>query len=130
MRFFLLALSFLSVPAFAEYGRYGEVTLHGLSRTGSWQQYEPGVYSSMVCDVNGVDGFLAVRSGPSTHYPILRKLERLAIVNVDTRYRQGNWIYVRTAYRVHNINGYRRRNVRNLHVEGWSHSRYLCDFSY
>lgn len=130
MKILALFLGLIAAPAFAEYARYGEVDLNGLSRNGSWQQYEPGYLSSMVCNVNGPDGFLSVRSGPGTNYAIRRNLKRLAIVTVDTRYRQGSWVYVRTAYRAHDESGYQLRGHRNLHVEGWAHSGHLCDFTF
>ena len=128
MKTLLLTLSLLALPAFAENARYGNVQLTGLSRDNSWNYNEPGVYSSMVCNVNGPDGFLSVRAGAGSNYPIRRNLKRLAIVNVDTRYRQGHWIYVHTAYRVHDEWGNPIPDGRDLHVEGWAHDGYLCDF--
>lgn len=127
MRKLMLILSLIPVFAFGEYQRYGEVDLIGLSRN-NWPHNERGVYASMVCNVNGPDGFLSVRSGPGTQYSIRRNLKRLAILHVDTRYRQGHWIYVRTAYRTHSEDGYRLDHTRRLHVEGWAHDGYLCDF--
>ena len=37
----------------------------------------------MVCNVNGPDGFLSIRSGPGSDFEAVRKLKRLAIVEVD-----------------------------------------------
>lgn len=119
----------LSASAHAEYTRYNAVQLQGLSRnTGSINP--PGLADVMVCNVNGADGWLAVRDGAGTGYPINRKLERLAIVTVDSEYHYGHWIYVRTAYRTHNTNGVELASTKDLHVTGWVHDGYLCDFYY
>lgn len=123
----LIGLALLSTTAWAEYGRYGNVTLQGLSRN-AWEYRDLGLQYTMVCNVNGRDGFLSVRSGPGTQYGIRRQLNRLAILTVDTRYRHGNWIYVRTAIRAHDPWGYRLDFTQNLHVEGWAHTGYMCEF--
>jgi hypothetical protein len=128
MKLLLLALALLPSLALAEHARYGEVDLNGLARE-SWNYNPQGVYSAMVCNVNGNDGFLSVRSGPGTGYGIKRNLRRLAILEVDTSYRQGRWIYVRTAYRRHSVYGERLAEVQDLHVEGWAHDSYICNFA-
>lgn len=127
MKTLLLILSLLCVPAMAEYAQYGSVELNGLARSGSWQQ-GPGIYYSMVCNVNGPDGFLSVRSGPGTNYPIQRNLKRLAIMVVNTEYRQGNWVWVQDAYRTHTQDGDALARPKDLPVSGWAHSDYMCDF--
>lgn len=120
----------LSLPAAAEYRNYGEVSLNGLSRNHSWQLQTPGVTYSMVCNVNGPDGFLSVRRCTGTNCQIERNLKRLAILEVDTNNRYGNWVYVRTAFRTHSEDGYELARTQDLHVSGWAHDGYLCDYSF
>lgn len=114
-------------PAIAEEAVYGSVELTGLARVTDWPLNKPGPSNTMVCNVNGPDGFLSIRSGPGTQHPANRKLNRLAIVEVDTRQRRGNWISVLTAYRTHDING-NRITLKELPVSGWAHDGYLCAF--
>lgn len=128
MRIFILALGIFSVAAIAEYATYGDVYLNGLARENSWGLNPKGEHQAMVCNVNGPDGYLSVRSGPGTNHRIERNLERLAILSVDTRYREGRWVYVNTAYRTHDRHGRRLAEVADLHVSGWAHDGYLCDF--
>jgi hypothetical protein len=111
----------------AEERTYGAIDLNGLSRA-SWGYNPAGVYNTMVCNVNGSDGYLAIRNGPGSSYHANRKLNRLAIVEVDTRNRNGHWVEVRTAYRTHSKSGRRLSQEKNLHVSGWAHDGYLCDF--
>lgn len=126
LRLALVGAAFLSAPLAAEEAVYGEVFLSGLARD-SWHLNSPGVSSAMVCNVNGPDGFLSVRAGPGTDFEIRRKLNRLAIIDVDTRKRVGNWIAVVTAYRTVTKNG-QSQPYKSLHVAGWAHDGYLCDF--
>lgn len=110
----------------AEEASYGKIDLTGLARA-SWDLNPPGVSAAMVCNVNGPDGFLSIRSGPGTSHKVKRRLKRLAIVDIDTRQRRGNWIRVETAYRTHTTNG-ARQAMKSLSVTGWAHDGYLCDF--
>ena len=121
----LLAV-FIAAPAQAEDATYGRIDLTGLARD-NWHLNPPGQWSAMVCNVNGPDGYLSIRSGPGTRYEVKRRLKRLAIVEVDTRVRQGRWIKVVTANRTHSTNGQPQR-LKSLHVAGWAHDGYLCDF--
>jgi hypothetical protein len=82
----------------------------------------------MVCNVNGPDGFLSVRSCASTQCPVVRSLRRLAVLQVDTRYRSGHWIYVSGAYRNNDEYGNRLAETKILEVKGWAHDGYLCSF--
>ena len=123
----LLTACLFALPAQAENREYGDVWLSGLARD-SWPLNPQSTTSlAMVCNVNGPDGFLSIRSGPAPDFKALRKLNRLAIVQVDKTERRGNWIRVITAYRDTDKNG---RSIENksLHVQGWAHDGYLCDF--
>jgi len=113
----VLALAVPAVPAVAEDASYGAIDLTGLAREDN----------AMVCNVNGPDGYLTIRAEPSSKSAPMRKLNRLAIVVVDTRVRDGNWVRVITAYRTHNKHG-ERQALKNLPVSGWAHDGYLCDF--
>lgn len=127
-RFILTAmLAALAGAASAEDRSYGDVYLSGLARE-SWPLNPEGEWFAMVCYVNGPDGYLSVRSGPGTKYEVLRNLKRLAIVTVDTSQRQGHWVRVVTAHRSHSADGDLLANMRDLHVAGWAHDNYLCDF--
>mgnify|MGYP000333135073 FL=1 len=88
----LIAALFTTHFATAEEAFYGDVSLEGLSRNVDWPVNRAGPSLSMVCNVNGPDGFLTVRNGPGSNFKSNRKLNRLAIIEVDTRYRQGRWI--------------------------------------
>jgi len=125
----LLAITF-SLPAQAEYKRYGSVTLQGLSRDQAWPSESPGATYSMVCNVNGPDGYLNVRSCAGTNCSVNRTLRRLAIVQLNTEYRYGHWVWVDTAFRYHTEDGYPLAEARSLPVTGWVHDAYLCDFKY
>lgn len=113
-------------PASAEERTYGAVELTGLARN-SWHLNPAGESNAMVCNVNGPDGWVAIRSGPGTGYAARRKLKRLAVLVVDTSQRQGRWVRVTTAYRTFTPDGDRQRR-KTLHVSGWAHDGYLCDF--
>ena len=113
--------------ALAERADYGQIELTGLARDVSWPLNAPGVSNAMVCNVNGPDGFLSIRSGPATSYRAVRKLKRLATVEVDTSQRQGRWVRVRTAYRTFTPDG-RAQGYKDLSVSGWAHDRYLCSY--
>lgn len=118
---------FMASSALAETATYGDVDLYGLSRNNSWPLNPPGNDFAMVCNVNGPDGWLAIRSGPGTNFTAKRKLKRLSILEIDTRERKGHWVKVRTAHRDHTPNG-RLQAHKNLHVTGWAHDDHLCDF--
>ena len=113
-------------PTSAETRTYGLVDLTGLAR-GSWDLNPLGESNAMVCNVNGPDGFLTIRARPTSSSKANRRLKRLAIVVVNTRERVGKWVRVVTAHRTHTPNG-RPQQFKSLHVSGWAHSNYLCDF--
>ena len=113
--------------ALAERADYGQIELTGLAREVSWPLNAPGVANAMVCNVNGPDGFLSIRSGPAASYRSVRKLKRLATVEVDTSRREGNWVRVLTAYRTFTPEG-RAQDYNELTVSGWAHDRHLCSF--
>ena len=126
----ILSLGLLtSFGAQAERATYGEVRLNDLARY-QWDHRYPSLKQAMVCNVNGPDGFLSVRSGPSTGYSVERSLNRLAILTVDTGSIQGDWIRVETAYRSHTKNGWPLRESKSLHVYGWAHVDYMCAFEF
>jgi hypothetical protein len=128
MKLLILALTLAgSLFAFAEEGTYGSIYLSGMARD-SWSLNPPGPANAMVCNVNGPDGFLSVRSCASTDCPIVRSLKRLAILQLDTRYRNGHWVFVTGAYRSHSPDGDRLAETKILAVRGWAHDGYLCDF--
>jgi len=110
----------------AETATYGAVDLTGLAKN-SWNLNPPGLTNTMVCNVNGPDGYLTIRSEPSSNASSARKLKRLSIVVVDTRQQRGSWVKVTEAYRTHTTAG-QRQTLKNLPVKGWAHSNYLCDF--
>ncbi|MBT0956571.1 SH3 domain-containing protein [Alphaproteobacteria bacterium KMM 3653] len=120
------ALCTLALPTAAEERTYGNITLTGLARE-SWGYNAPGYALTMVCNVNGPDGFLSIRSGPGTDHSVIRMFNRLATVEVDTRERRGNWVKVTSAYRNHTEDG-EAHPLTSLKVEGWAHDGYLCDF--
>ena len=125
----LVALVF-SGSVSAEWATYENVELYGLSRDGSWNEVGSKYRYSMVCNVNGDDGFLSVRSCASTDCKIKRNLKRLATVRVNiTQTKQnGNWVRVTTAFRTHTEDGFQYDETKDLHVSGWAHTGYLCDF--
>lgn len=125
---FALATALFATSAVAETANYGQVELNGLARDVNWAYNAPGVSTAMVCNVNGPDGFLSVRSGPDTSYRAVRKLKRLANVEVDTSQRQGRWVRVLTAYRSYSPDG-RAQAHKDLTVSGWAHDRYLCAYT-
>lgn len=118
----------VSAPAFAEEREYGSVWLNGLARN-DWHLNPAGEDNTMVCNVNGADGWLAIRSGPGSKYAARRKLKRLAIVVVDTSKRNGHWVRVTGAHRTHTVHGLRLSKYRDLPVTGWAHDGYLCGFT-
>lgn len=117
----------LALPVQAETANYGRIDLTGLARDNSWPFNPPDLNFVMVCNVNGPDGFLSVRSGPGTEHKIKRKLSRLAILTVDTTNRRGNWVRVVDAHRSHTKDGV-PQEYKSLHVSGWAHDGYLCGF--
>ncbi|MGC1495886.1 MAG: hypothetical protein WA790_08755 [Sulfitobacter sp.] len=117
----------LAAPVVAEQADYGEVALTGLARE-SWpynQSYF--IQHAMVCNVNGPDGFLTIRTGPDASFPKARALNRLAVVTVDISQRRGRWIRVVDAQRTVTKDGY-SQPLKHLPVQGWAHDGYLCDF--
>lgn len=126
MKYMLVVLSLIASGASGEVADYGRISLTGLARE-SWPYNPAGQELAMVCNVNGPDGFLSIRSGPGTQYDVNRRLNRLAILEIDTRERRGHWVRVRTAYRTHSQAG-ALQAYRSLHVTGWAHDGYLCDF--
>ncbi len=121
----LVLSAMLATSGMAETGNYGSVRLVGLAAP-TWGEGDP-LATPMVCNVNGPDGWLAVRAGPGTEYEALRKLKRLVVFEVNTDQRSGPWVKVWTAYRLTDENG-RRIQKKSLHVEGWAHSGYLCNW--
>ena len=122
----VIALLISTVAIHAEHRVYGEVDLTGLARE-SWPLNPPGLQNAMVCNVNGPDGFLTVRSGPDTSFDKVRAFGRLVILEVDTSQRRGNWIYVQNAYRTVTKDGI-SQPYKPLPVKGWAHDSYMCDF--
>jgi len=116
-----------AATANAEEAMYGEIYLGGLDRDVSWPLNPPGKVQTMVCNVNGPDGYLSVRMGPGTDHPDMRSFKRLAILEVDTRERHGHWIRVWGAMRTHTVNGI-SQEYKQLPVTGWAHDGYLCAF--
>lgn len=127
LRQLVLGACLIALPASAEEADYGQITLTGLARE-SWPLNPAGLDFAMVCNVNGPDGFLSVRAGPGTDHKVKRRLKRLAILEVDTRARQGNWVQVTTAFRSHSDRGTPLKSNKDLHITGWAHDGYLCDF--
>ena len=127
-RISLIFLLVFGSIANAEYNSYGHVDLNGLARE-TWPLNPPGIEYAMVCNVNGPDGFLSIRLGPGTQHKIARKLNRLATIEIDTRQRKGRWVRVNTAHRDVSKTG-KSVAFKSLHVSGWAHDAYLCDFMY
>lgn len=127
MKKLILAACLMASPIGAETAQYGAISLEGLARDTDWPYNAAGASYAMVCNVNGPDGFLTIRSGPGSDYASKRKLNRLAIVDVDTQYRQGRWVKVIDAYRTHTKDG-QRQEYKGLPVKGWAHDGYLCSF--
>lgn len=125
MRFVIgVVAALLAAPAVAERGDFGEVYLNGLVR----DQPESGTSeNAMVCNVNGPDGYLSVRSGPGTQYKVRRNLKRFANVEYDPSSRQGRWVRILDAHRQTTTNG-GPHPYKPLPVQGWAHDGYLCDF--
>ena len=124
---FAVGAAIMAAPAVAEIAVYGEVELTGLGRD-SWP-LNPSFasHNAMVCNVNGPDGFLSIRSGPGSDFEAVRKLKRLAIVEVDDSERRGHWVRAVNAYRTVSSEG-RGVYPKELPVQGWVHDGYLCDF--
>lgn len=117
----------LVAPAIAEVDVYGNIYLGGLARDVQWSFNAAGETNVMVCNVNGPDGYLSVRSGPGTGYAEIRSFNRLAILIVDTRQRDGNWVKVVDGMRSHTAGGV-PQDFKRLPVTGWAHDSYLCSF--
>jgi len=123
----VLAAVMIAPMAVAEERSYGAVYLSGLARDSDWPYNAAGISSAMVCNVNGPDGFLSVRSGPGTEYEQVRAFNRLAILEVDTTNRRGNWVRVVDGSRTHTKDG-APQAYNHLAVQGWAHDGYLCSF--
>lgn len=123
----LAALLCASPSVQAEEASYGLIELLGLSRDTDWPLNASGPTNAMVCNVNGPDRFLSVRSGPGADYPVERSFNRLTILEVDTGQRRGAWIRVLGAHRTHTTDG-QPQEYRDLAVTGWAHDGYLCSF--
>ena len=127
--FALLLLALLVSPyGRAEYTNYGEVSLQGLARENSWPYNRPGPSDAMVCNQRSAESYVSVRDCPAESCRAARSFNRLAVIQVDTRRRNGNWVYVRGAYRSHDVWGRRLPDTRFLPVQGWVEDGYLCDF--
>lgn len=118
----------IAAPVNAEEGMYGDVYLGGLARDVSWPLNARGESLVMVCNVNGPDGYLSVRMGPTADQPAMRSFNRLAILTVDTRERHGHWVRVLGGRRTHTVNGAALAYAPALPVVGWAHDGYLCAF--
>ncbi len=128
MRLALAVLILACSAASAEQATYGQIELTGLARD-SWPLNPLGESYAMVCNVNGPDGFVSVRSGPGTEFAVERNLKRLAVLTVDTSQRQGHWVRVLTAHRdVTETGKPLKGGYKALPVQGWAHDGYLCDF--
>jgi hypothetical protein len=130
MKSFLTTLAIMSLAATsvaAEDRTYGSIYLGGLARDVSWPYNDFSDHSVMVCNVNGPDGFLSVRSGPGSNYEQVRAFNRLAILEVDTSHREGNWVRVVHGLRTHTPHGV-PQVAKELPVYGWAHDGYLCNF--
>lgn len=119
-------LLFTAAPLVAEEAVYGDVELIGLSRQ-NWPYATAREQYVMVCNVNGPDGFLTIRTGPGASYPKARALKRLATVVVDISQRQGRWVRVLEAFRGVTQDG-NWQDLKSLPVQGWAHDGYLCDY--
>lgn len=118
---------FAATGVMAEEQTYGAVDLMGLSRDADWPYNAAGESFSMVCNVNGPDGFLSVRSGPGSDFAQVRAFNRLAILTVDTSERRGNWVRIVNGVRTHTKDG-DAQAYKPLPVSGWAHDGYLCSF--
>lgn len=127
MKKWILAACMMASPLAAETADYGSISLGGLARDTSWPYNAAGLSFAMVCNVNGPDGFLTIRANPTPDSPSMRKFNRLVVVEVDTRQRQGNWVRVLGGYRYHDKNG-KPQEYKNLPVTGWAHDGFLCSF--
>jgi hypothetical protein len=123
----LLAIS-LAPPVLAERAQYGSVMLVGLARD-NWSSTGSSNAYAMVCNVNGPDGFLTVRSGPGTDFAKVRAFNRLSILQLDTSQRRWRWVRVVDGFRITTKDGAPQAR-KNLTVQGWAHDGYLCSFIY
>jgi hypothetical protein len=121
-----MMVSLVAGAAVAENATYGRIDLLG-SATETWELNNFAIHNVMVCNVNGPDGFLSVRSGPGTNFEQVRAFNRIAILEVDVTQRQGRWVRVVNGYRTHTVDGLPQA-LRELPVTGWAHDGYLCDF--
>lgn len=128
MRFVILVVAALcAAPVAAEQRSYGDVLLRGLARDFWVKRPEAKAWRAMVCNVNGPDGFLSVRSGPGTDFKAVRSFKRLAVIDLDLTERRGRWVRVTGAHRHMSPEGSRVQR-RNLAVQGWVHDGYLCAY--
>jgi hypothetical protein len=125
---FVVVAALMAAPAVvAETAVYGEVDLTGLGNKDWPLNPSFDTHNAMVCNVNGPDGFLSIRSGPGSDFKAVRKLNRLAIVEVDDSERRGRWVRVVNAYRTVSPQGLSVPH-KPLPVQGWAHDGYLCSF--
>ncbi|MCQ0987229.1 hypothetical protein [Jiella marina] len=123
----LISGLFASGQAVAETADYGQIELTGLSRDVSWPLNPAGPAYAMICNVNGPDGYLSIRTAPGSQHGEARRLKRLAIVEIDTRERRGHWVRVLDAHRSFTSEG-RKQDFKHLPVTGWAHDGYLCSY--
>ncbi|KEJ89637.1 hypothetical protein [Sulfitobacter donghicola] len=123
----ILLMVFWAATGAAENKTYGEVYLSGLAKQDWPLNPTFETHNTMVCNVNGPDGFLSIRSGPGSDFKAVRKLKRLAIVVVDATERRGRWVRVVDAYREVTPEG-QGIPFKTLSVQGWAHDGYLCGF--
>lgn len=124
---FAMVAAAMPSTTLAERADYNQIELTGLARDVSWSFNRPGETRAMVCNVNGPDGYLSIRSGPGADHAEARRLKRLATVKVDTRERRGLWVRILGAYRSFSEQG-KRQEYQPLPVSGWAHDGYLCSF--
>ena len=124
---FTLGVIFIALPVYAEEAEYGSIYLGGLARDVTWPYNDFDEHNTMVCNLDGPDAFMTVRSGPGRAYEKVRSFNRLAILVVDVSQRQRNWVKVISGLRTHTVDGV-SQDYKELPVEGWAHDAYLCSF--
>ena len=121
-----LACTLPGGPAQAEQATYGAVELTGLASR-DWHLNKPGLENAMVCNLKSAQAALPVRAGPGNQHAVRRSFHRLAILVIDTRNRERQWVRVASAHRTHSPQG-RRIKFKALPVQGWANSKFLCGF--
>ena len=122
------ALAFFPLASSADTGCYGDYCMNDtINNYYDFYTHFPGsVVYVWVCNVNGPDDFMSVRSGPGTQYPTSGELERFANVTINSDERVGRWVRVLSADRNISKDGYDQKHV-DLRVAGWAHQNFLCD---